>query len=138
MGQGGRVFVVCPALAAWAGLQDNVPSDRPSAKVAPVGCQLATVALKIYIATIPTGGLHGRSCHAIWDVSAPGRELHETGELSATLAVNRLGRCRSCNPALKSTDHSYHWFLLALILQEEDVHTKTVTTTTELLCATGL
>ena len=43
---------------------------------------------------ISKGGLHGRSCQTqsgtsecIW------AELHETGRLSATLAVSRLGRC---------------------------------------------
>ena len=39
----------------WAGLHDNVP-DRPSAKGAPVGCQLATMALKIKTVTIPKSG----------------------------------------------------------------------------------
>ena len=34
----------CRLQGTWAGLHDNVP-DRPSAKVAPAGCQLATVAL---------------------------------------------------------------------------------------------
>ena len=37
---------VAAASETRAGLQDNVP-DRPSAKVAPVGCQLSTMALKI-------------------------------------------------------------------------------------------
>ena len=76
-----------------AGLHDNVP-DRPSAKAAaPVGCRLATMALKIKTVTIPRkGGLQGRSCHPVSDVSAS-RLLHETGGLSATLAVNRLGHC---------------------------------------------
>ena len=54
-----------------AGLHDNVP-DRPSAKAAPVGCQLATMALKSTTVTIPKGGLHCRSCHTVWDVSASG------------------------------------------------------------------
>ena len=34
--------------------------------------QLATMALKIKYVTIPKGGLHGRSCHPVWDVSASG------------------------------------------------------------------
>ena len=53
------------------GVHDHVP-DPPSAKVAPVGCQMATVALKIKTVTIPKGGLHGRSCRPIWDGSASG------------------------------------------------------------------
>ena len=56
---------------SWDGLHDNVP-DRPSAKVAHVGCQLATMALEIRTVTVPKGGLHGRSCHPVRDVSAFG------------------------------------------------------------------
>ena len=56
----------------WAGLHDDNVPDRPSAKVAPAGCPLATMALKIKTVTIPKGGLHGRSRHPIWDVSAAG------------------------------------------------------------------
>ncbi|MCK5920156.1 MAG: hypothetical protein KAG66_04405, partial [Methylococcales bacterium] len=54
-------------------LHDNVP-DRPDPppRVAPVGCQLATVALEMKTVTIPQGGLLDRSCHPIWDVSAVG------------------------------------------------------------------
>ena len=40
----------------WAGLHDNVP-DRPSAMVAPAGCQLATTALKIKTVTYPKMGV---------------------------------------------------------------------------------
>ena len=40
---------------ARAGLYDNVP-DRLSAKVAPVGCHLATMALKLTTFTIPKVG----------------------------------------------------------------------------------
>ena len=50
--------------AAWAGLHDDV-LDRPSAKVAPTGSQLATMALQIEAVTIPKGGLHGKSCHPV-------------------------------------------------------------------------
>ena len=39
----------------WAGLHDDV-LDRPSAKAAPVGCQLVTMILKIKPVTIPKGG----------------------------------------------------------------------------------
>ena len=51
MGDGSRVSQhVDDADGVWvksrAGLHDNVP-DRPSAKAAPFGCQLATMALKI-------------------------------------------------------------------------------------------
>ena len=56
------------------------------------------MALKIKTVTIPTGGLHGRSCHPIWDASAFWAELHESGGLSATLAVYRLGHCRAPRP----------------------------------------
>ena len=83
------------------GLHDNVP-DRPSAKVGPAGCQLATMALKIKTVTVPKGGLHGRSClssnlgrQCIW------AELYESGRLSAILAVHRLGRCRATRPWAK-------------------------------------
>ena len=73
-----------------------------SAKVAPVGCQLATMALKTKTVIVPKGGLHGRSCHPIWDVSVSGLSFtDETGGLSATLAVNRLGRCRATQPMTK-------------------------------------
>ena len=55
--------------------------------------------LKLKLSLSPKGGLHGRSCHPIWDVSRCIRaELHETGGLSATLAVNRLGRCHAARP----------------------------------------
>ena len=81
-----------PVTGFWVGLHDNI-SDRPSTKVAPVGCQLVTMALKIQTVTVPKGGLHVRSCHPIWDISTCAELWHETGGLSATLAVNRLGRC---------------------------------------------
>ena len=64
-------YTLLQSFRAVAGLHDNVP-DRPSAKVAPVECQLATMALKIKTVTIPEVGLHGRSCHPIWDVRAYG------------------------------------------------------------------
>ena len=78
-------------------LHGNVP-DRPSTKVAPVGCQLVTMTLQIKTVTIPKGWVArqklspnlGRRC--IWT------ELHETGGLSATLAVNRLGCFRATRP----------------------------------------
>ena len=80
----------CAFQSSRAGLHDNAP-HRPSAKVAPVGCPLATMELNIKTVTIPKGGLYGWSCHPIWDVGAVWAELHETGGRSATLAVNRLG-----------------------------------------------
>ena len=43
----------------WAGLHDNVPG-RPSGKVAPVGCQLATMALKMETVNVRKGELHNR------------------------------------------------------------------------------
>ena len=46
-------------------------TDPPSAKVAPVVCQLATMAVKIKTVAIRKKWvLHGRSCHPVWDVSA--------------------------------------------------------------------
>ena len=57
--------------ASWAGLHDNVP-DRPSAKVAPFGCQLATMALQLKTVTVQKGGFHSTSRHPIWDVTASG------------------------------------------------------------------
>ena len=52
--------------------RENVP-DRLSAKVAPVGCQLATMALKTFRLSLSQKvGLHGISCHPIWDTSASG------------------------------------------------------------------
>ena len=75
--------------AHGAGFHDNV-RDRPSGKVAPVGYQLATTALKHLNCHYPERWfarqklspnlgrqciwteLHGRSCHPIWDVSASG------------------------------------------------------------------
>ena len=82
----------------WVGLHDNVP-DRVSAKVALIGCQLATMALKMKTVTIPpkrwvarqTSPKVGRQC--IW------AELHETGGLSATLSCKSDGTL-SCNTAL--------------------------------------
>ena len=71
---------------------------------APLGCQLTDdhgtkkkkKKKKKKNVTIPKGGLHVRSWQPIWDISASGpAALHETGGLSATLVVNRLGRCRA-------------------------------------------
>ena len=96
-GVSGTIRDPCTWTMSRAGLHDDVP-DRPSAKVASVGCQLATMALQIKTVTIPFGMQWwvagqkwspslGRQC--IW------AELHETEGLSATLALNRLGRCRA-------------------------------------------
>ena len=86
-----------PSLSGFrAGLHDNVP-NIPSAKVAPVGCQLATMALKIKTVTIPKSGFHGKGRHLILDVGASGLSCTR---LSATLAVNRLGRCRAIRSRL--------------------------------------
>ena len=80
------------------------PRPRPTLPLAKVvhllGCQLATMGLKIKIVIIPKGGWHGRSCHPIWDVSASWAELHETGGLSSHLG-SKSGKTLSCNPALK-------------------------------------
>ena len=86
------LLIITMSTGAWAGLHVNVP-DRPSGKVAPVGCQLATTALQIQTVTIPQkvgcsrqklSPSLGRQC--IW------AELHETGGLWATLAVDQLMR----------------------------------------------
>ena len=77
----------------------NVPDRPSSAKVAPVGCQLATMALKSKTFVIPKDGFAwqklspslGHQC--IW-----GQLMHGTGRLSATLEVNRLRRCRATRP----------------------------------------
>ena len=65
----------CAALPQWfrAGLHDNV-LGRPSAKaVAPVGCQLVTMTLKINTVTIPQKvGCTAEAVTQIWDVSASG------------------------------------------------------------------
>ena len=66
----------------------------PKPKSHLLGCQLATVALKIKTVTTPEGELHGTSCHPIWYVSESGLRCTRLDGLSATLAVNRLGRCR--------------------------------------------
>ena len=63
----------------------TMSQDRPPAKVAPVGCQLATVALKMKTVTIPKGGL----CTA---------EVGTQSGTSVPLAVNQLGRCRATRP----------------------------------------
>ena len=84
--------------AAWAGIHDDVPA-RPSAKGAPVGCQLATMARTIKTVTIQTSGLNGNSCHPRWDRQCIWAELHETGGLSGTLVVNRLRRCPATRPS---------------------------------------
>ena len=56
--------------ASWAGLHDDVPG-RPSSKVAPVGCQLATMALNIKTVTIPKGGFSTAEV-----VTQPGTLVH--------------------------------------------------------------
>ena len=68
-------------LYSWAWLHDSVP-DQPSAKVAPVECQLATMALKIKGELTRHKLSLGRHC--IWD------ELHETGGLSVTSAARHI------------------------------------------------
>ena len=76
-------------------LHDDVP-DRPSAKITPVECQLATMAFKIKAVTVPKRW--GRTAEVVTrsgTVSASGAELHETGGRSVTLAVNRLVRRRA-------------------------------------------
>ena len=43
--------------------------------------------------------MHGRSCHPVWDVrQCIWTEFHETGGLSASLAVYGLGRGRAIRP----------------------------------------
>ena len=87
--------------SAWSpglGCTTTSHTDPPSAKVAPVGCQLATMTLKIKTVTVPKRWVAqqklspklGRQC--IW------AELRETGGLSAALSVNRRGRRHSARP----------------------------------------
>ena len=73
----------------WAGLHDNIP-DRPSTKIASVACQLPTTALKIKTVTILKCGLHSKLMSPNLGHQCIWAELHVTGGLSATLAVNRL------------------------------------------------
>ena len=61
-----------PQARPGPGCTTTSQTDPPSAKAAPVGCQLATMAPDIKTVTIPKDGLHGRSCHLIWGVSASG------------------------------------------------------------------
>ena len=84
------------------GLGCTTSQTIPPPKFSPFGRQLATMALKIKTVTIPKGGLvawqklsPNLGCQCIW------AELHETGGLSATLAVHRLGRCRATRPWYK-------------------------------------
>ena len=77
-------------------LHENV-QDRPSAKCAPVGCPLATMALKTAMPLYQKVGCTAEvvtqsGCHCIR------AELNETGGPFATLAVNRLGHCRATRP----------------------------------------
>ena len=90
------------ANSSWAGLHDTVFPDRPSVRQ---GCTCWVPTswrpwhLKLKTVTIPKRWAArqklapnlGRQC-IIW------AELHETGGLSATLAVHRLGRCRATRP----------------------------------------
>ena len=64
--------VMSSAVVYRAGLHDTVP-DGPSAMVAPAGCQLATMSLKIKTVTIPKSGLHGRNYHPSWELD---RSVH--------------------------------------------------------------
>ena len=58
--------IVAQATMTWARLHNyNYVPKRPPAKVAPVGRQLATMALTIKTVIIPKGGLHGKSRHPI-------------------------------------------------------------------------
>ena len=65
-----------------AGLNDNVPHRPSSAKVAPVGCQLMTMALDMITVTFPKGGLYFRSHHTIWDVSVSGLSCARRAKLA--------------------------------------------------------
>ena len=89
----GSGFFLTVFFSCYTGFHDSFP-DRLSAKVAAVGCLMATMALKIktlcpkrWVARHKLSPNLGRQ-QCIW------AELHEIGGLSATLAVNRQGRCR--------------------------------------------
>ena len=59
---------------------------------------LPTMALKIETVTIPKGGLRGNKLPPNLGRQCIWAKMHETGGLSATLAVNRLGCCRATRP----------------------------------------
>ena len=82
------------ALSSDSTVLRHVVLGRPLSNVAPVGCQLAAMALKMNTVTIPKGGRVARQKFVtrVWDVSqCIWVDLHETRGISATLAVNRLG-----------------------------------------------
>ena len=63
------------------------------------------MALEIKTITIPRGGLHGRSfvlSHSLGRECIWAESVQETGGLSVTLEVNRLGRCRAARPCRRS------------------------------------
>ena len=63
-----------PCMGSLAALYNGINTYNVDQRLtAPYGCQLATMALQIKAATIPKGGLHGRSCRPIRrDVTASG------------------------------------------------------------------
>ena len=49
------------------------------------------MALKIKTVTMPKGGLHGRSCHSIWDVNASGLSCTRLADFLPIWDVNASG-----------------------------------------------
>ena len=113
-----------------AGLHDIDPDQGCTC------CQLATMALKIKTVTIPKRWSAWQKlspslgCQCIW------AELHETGRLSATLAVKMLGYCRAARPSAADLTvpltvdainwvHTLHGDLPSLHLNTVDVQTET-------------
>ena len=85
---------LCMWLKSRVGSHDNVP-DRPSAMVASVGCQLATMALTLKLSLSQNVGCTAEVVTEFGTSLHLGREERETGGLSAILPVNRLGRCHA-------------------------------------------
>ena len=101
-------LLLCPNDIQWwqrqrdqASLHDDAP-DQPSAKVAPVGCQLTTFGTSNYSCHYPRVGCTAEVVtHAVWDVSAPGlssRDWRTFCHLGGTLAGTL-----SCIPALRTS-----------------------------------
>ena len=85
----------------WAGLHDNVSDRLSAAMVAPVGCQLGTMALKIKAVTVLKCGLHGTSCYPVWDVSVHLSRVARDWRTFRHLGSKSAGTL-SCNSALRN------------------------------------
>ena len=103
------LWPVVTEMGPWAGLHDNV-SDRPSAKVASVGCQLAIMALKIKTVTM-----------AEVVKTQTGMPVHMGGVTRDWLTFCHLGSksavTLSCNPALESKPCGREYSLDSIFIQ---------------------